>query len=138
MIGDEMISRPIKFRAWHKAERRIYPVSCLYFEGKMTVTLIGHLYNWKEYSIGEEVELMQFTGLTDKHGKEIFEGDICRMQDGYPPRSSYEVYWNDDRWGLRDKDGGDYDNGDYYHGDDINWQEAEIIGNVFENQDRRL
>ena len=53
-----MINRLIKFRAWNEEKKQMLPVYKL---------------DWSEYW---PENLMQFTGLLDKNGKEIYEGDI--------------------------------------------------------------
>lgn len=95
---------------------------------------IERTYDW-EFAIGEE-RLMQFTGLKDKKGKEIYESDLLRSH----PESTeiYTVYWEQDegRWNLKAKDGEDYDNGDYYLGLFYRcWKDFEVVGNIYENQD---
>lgn len=74
--------REIKFRAWDKENKRFgyldHP-----FDNNWYVTptvfgnsLIAFPNNWKNKKKDNYI-LMQFTGLYDKNGKEIYEGDIC-------------------------------------------------------------
>ena len=73
----------------------------------------------------EEVELMQYTGVKDKNGKEIYEGDITICK--YGPQIAMEVKWVDE--GFRTL--GKYD-GDNYVGFVKN--NEEVIGNIYENK----
>lgn len=72
----------------------------------------------------------QFTGLQDRNGRDIFEGDIVRSTicDDFV----YEVAYDDKRFasfGLRRKQ----DAFMHYFGEAIEAEECEVIGNVFDN-----
>lgn len=130
--------RTIKFRAWNKEQNIMVQVRTLFFNGDGSIKAITL---WTEDLDGciyvpklKNVILMQYTGLLDKNGKEIYEGDILKVFtvvgfdeeayeniEGY---KNYEVCWDSNRacFMLGDNET------DFAEEDDF-----EVIGNIYEN-----
>ena len=140
--------REIKFRAWDKNDKRM-----IYFNGR-----IEFMYEYsclafhqKNHSVidyeKDNYILMQYTGLKDKNGKEIYEEDICRwispmkyIMSGCKKMEfiNYEVKFLDGAFWLSEEE---YKDGSLLRNaceEDVLYQgleNCEVIGNIHENKE---
>lgn len=123
--------RTIKFRVWHKKMQRMYEVLTLNFKQQM---LSSPCRDGCETGIDgfsfDEMELVQFTGLVDKHGKEIYEGDIIQRSTIKVPLL---VRWNQKEAKFDVAKDPDNFNATVIWYTQLIEEEYEIIGNIYEN-----
>lgn len=125
-----------KFRAFYKANQKMYEVLTLDIIDKKALVENnddpGKLL--RGYANISEIELMQSTGLKDKNGTEIYEGDICRWTDpeafeGEIISDIFVVRYSDEYLKWIGENNNSYD--DLYDFSDD--RELELIGNIYEN-----
>ena len=117
--------RQHKFRAWDKKRKTMN------YQKSDHPTFGDHSFDFGDlfYYSKNELVAMQYTGLKDKNGKEIYEGDIVSGKQ-YSKKVVYNeerttfmlLFYYENRW-LRDNLSEEVSTG------------AEVIGNIYENKE---
>ena len=123
--------RTIKFRAWNKSTNEMnhfVEITC-YIDGSITVYASNKDNSPQGYT--DNFELLQYTGLKDKNGKEIYEGDILQFQYGENKVNRLVVY-NEENCAFQLQDCKIPEYG-FFQLSDWKIMDAIVIGNIYEN-----
>ena len=119
------MSREIKFRAWNPETKRmvdLQEITPLALSESMNSELALQGMSGLFLPFNDKWPLMQYTGLRDSKGKEIYEGDIVRLKwkdaGNHAKQTIRSVQWNGNGYGCA-----------------LTEYECEVIGNIWENED---
>lgn len=134
------MNRELKFRVWAE-DHMVYLTQAglqyFDFEGNYALSFVvdgysgfwGHENYEKCSELANTFPIMQFTGLLDKHGKEIYEGDILKSERGHqgtvewePAIASFFINCKDGAWSFNE--------GNMARG--LQLEYTEIIGDIYQ------
>ena len=119
-----------KFRAWDSAKKEMFKDTFAITEsGQVVVVEQEDVVCPPDYVFVDHLVIMQSTGLFDKNGKEIFEGEIVKFFDSLYTvfydikEGSYRLKPHDDRWIVD------------YMCNFSSEESFEVVGNIYENKE---
>lgn len=119
--------RELKFRAWNKFHKK-WILDVLIESSDNNNFTLATFHNLNETIKDEEetVHIMQYTGLKDKNGKEIYEGDIIEYNNLFDEEIRKQIIKNMTEWLI------EYG---YEYEEMCSYRNIIVLGNIYENGD---
>lgn len=119
-----------KIRAWWEKGKRMLDIAAIDYLEKEVKSHANVMYRF------DDIELMQSTGLKDKYGKEVFEGDIINYKYGRHTSTQFVVKYDEFQATFVVVD----NHNDLVYtfrelADYIQLNSLEVIGNIYENKE---
>lgn len=116
----------LKFKAWDEDSQKMNGNIEIYIAKDKTIEVRPK---------DDKTILMQSTGLVDKNGKEIYEGDIIKCSDGHDYYFGVVAYDKDyGNFGVIEDNDEDVSSfGFLFEWENV--EELEVIGNIYENKE---
>lgn len=134
--GEEGAVREIKFRAWDEKEKCWIGGFSIHNSGMFSDWAGARLVNgvciadanWEYPEKLPHIKIMQYTGLKDKNGREIYDGDVLEEKESFDEIFRHIVKWSDLNAGWM------FDwCGECLGSSDISLNNCEVIGNIHQN-----
>ena len=126
-----MKNREIKFRAWYDSKKEMHFFNLFMVNTKLFENQGGDMIQYSS--------IMQFTGLKDKNGKEVYEGDIVSLTrpvgnwTGRRMTTIHKIYFEEHICSFVLESTGNYTKlrkAPFY--------EYEVLGNIYENDFEKI
>lgn len=128
------MSREIKFAFWHKQKKEMWSAQSIDWDAR-------EVCNGGDIASLNDGVLLQYTGLKDKNGKEIYEGDLIKFINLMPIEAKEEIaevkfvlednflpyiypFVNISSYNYETK---------HFEGFGVNSKDCEVVGNIYEN-----
>jgi len=131
--------KKLKFRVWDKRRKVMFSDNddvVVDLSGRIWETAVGDFEGGGSWL--KDCVVMQFTGLKDKNGKEIYEGDILKWTNEFPALGEPKEIVRKVKWDTYYGAGWNF--GESWKDGEKRWsyrkpqpEEIEVIGNIYEN-----